>query len=669
MTLLTLDDILDVLGKTRTRIFCLLDSASVLNASAKFEEAEKAQRKAMYLQSLYDSLYNNMVLYTEDQKRNLVQMLMSVGNLDSVSSYDYLSCTHKASTNSDFIVDHLVNVLNAGSHSHAEIDIHLENTNNPHLTSIFNLVGVVLTDIQEGQVLVYDGTNFVNQDSLINARSGLSIDSEGYIVLGGSTLEQDALIPYATYAFAVYDDSSDNSGYLGISPVTATVKHGNGSVFSYVSITSDAEMSIGTLNQFELLFSASTGATFTDMRDIPVGILYGSDYSEDFVNNSIISKLYADRHIGGKPVANEVYNPGAPVDGFGIVWNNGTGQYELALLGSVGEVTPVTLPTFENALYYDGVDDAVRWGGALVEDVSITGGTSYAVEFFNLTGFTLNTAPLRAYTPAAAMPGFNVDNEGAINIYRGSSNYKAQIAFKQSTGTTVWRTGLIEAQATSDHYGIVGSTAVFKFRNDGGLYMDTTEAYLLFRPEDALKKIIISDVSANVFAGIGFSGNSMNYYTLESYNNTFYTFVAGTPVSQLTLTDTLDVIANENGGSFIIGAASNPTAAKAYLNGDFYINGNFFYTSDRRLKKNIRNYEKGLDMVMLMEPVQYTINEREEIGLIAQDLESVYRNAVLVPHTKTDRYGVDYAKIVPVLISSIQKLKTEIDQLKSLIPS
>ena len=100
------------------------------------------------------------------------------------------------------------------------------------------------------------------------------------------------------------------------------------------------------------------------------------------------------------------------------------------------------------------------------------------------------------------------------------------------------------------------------------------------------------------------------------------------------------------------------------------------YTSDERLKEDIldMDYIFAMDKVLGMRGVQFTWKEGIEseyinpksgtdIGLLAQEVESVLPEVV---RTYPDGYkGIDYAKIVPVLIEAIKGLNSRVEELES----
>lgn len=96
-----------------------------------------------------------------------------------------------------------------------------------------------------------------------------------------------------------------------------------------------------------------------------------------------------------------------------------------------------------------------------------------------------------------------------------------------------------------------------------------------------------------------------------------------------------------------------------------------FYSSDKRLKENIKPIENALDKVSKINGVtfdwiedmeEFHPNEGNDVGVIAQEIEKVLPEVV---ETRDNGYkAVKYDKIVPLLIESIKDLKAEIEELK-----
>ena len=109
-----------------------------------------------------------------------------------------------------------------------------------------------------------------------------------------------------------------------------------------------------------------------------------------------------------------------------------------------------------------------------------------------------------------------------------------------------------------------------------------------------------------------------------------------------------------------------------------------FATSDRRFKRDIKNYDDGLDQIRALQPkrFRYTVNapgapsDEEFYGLIAQEAESIDPNLVRrfklpspTPLQTAPTYlGVDSQRLVFTLISAVKALDEkdqEIDALRS----
>ncbi len=95
-------------------------------------------------------------------------------------------------------------------------------------------------------------------------------------------------------------------------------------------------------------------------------------------------------------------------------------------------------------------------------------------------------------------------------------------------------------------------------------------------------------------------------------------------------------------------------------------------TSDYRLKEDLQDFA-GLDMISKI-PVydfKWKIDESRSYGVMAHELEEVLPQAVTGEKDAVNEdesispQGVDYSKIVPLLVKSIQELKAEIDDLKN----
>jgi len=98
-------------------------------------------------------------------------------------------------------------------------------------------------------------------------------------------------------------------------------------------------------------------------------------------------------------------------------------------------------------------------------------------------------------------------------------------------------------------------------------------------------------------------------------------------------------------------------------NGYVYAYGNVTAYSDERLKSNITTIAGALDKIVALRGVSYTKDGKAEIGVIAQEVQSVVPEVV---HDTPDGYlSVAYGNLVGLLIEAVKELKAEVSELKA----
>jgi polygalacturonase len=111
---------------------------------------------------------------------------------------------------------------------------------------------------------------------------------------------------------------------------------------------------------------------------------------------------------------------------------------------------------------------------------------------------------------------------------------------------------------------------------------------------------------------------------------------------------------------FLNAAGSN--LARIDSSGNIVATGNVTAYSDERLKSNIKTIENALEKVSQLRGVSFEKNGENEIGVIAQEVQEVLPQIV---REKGDGYlGVDYEKIVALLIEGVKYQQGEIEELK-----
>ncbi len=92
----------------------------------------------------------------------------------------------------------------------------------------------------------------------------------------------------------------------------------------------------------------------------------------------------------------------------------------------------------------------------------------------------------------------------------------------------------------------------------------------------------------------------------------------------------------------------------------------FNTSSDYRLKEDLKDFD-GLDKVSKI-PVydfKWKVDDSRSYGVLAHELEEVIPNAVSGEKDADEMQGVDYSKVVPLLIKSIQELEARVKTLEN----
>jgi len=108
----------------------------------------------------------------------------------------------------------------------------------------------------------------------------------------------------------------------------------------------------------------------------------------------------------------------------------------------------------------------------------------------------------------------------------------------------------------------------------------------------------------------------------------------------------------------------------AFVRSDLRVGGDItaFYTSDRRLKDNIKTLENPIEKLKKISGVSFDWKPEsghtgKDVGVIAQELEEIIPEAVT---TRDNGFkAVKYDRIIPLLIEAIKSLQSQVEELKN----
>jgi hypothetical protein len=121
---------------------------------------------------------------------------------------------------------------------------------------------------------------------------------------------------------------------------------------------------------------------------------------------------------------------------------------------------------------------------------------------------------------------------------------------------------------------------------------------------------------------------------------------------------------------------SNTFKEDQVISGSIYVTGDVvaYSTSDERLKDNIKLISNPIEKVQQLRGVEFDWNVnsmfkagKHDYGVIAQDVEKVLPE--LVKETHTGYLGVDYDKIVGLLIEVVKEQEKRIKELENKVGS
>ena len=323
----------------------------------------------------------------------------------------------------------------------------------------------------------------------------------------------------------------------------------------------------------------------------------------------------------------------------GTITYSGTSNVLTAASGNTGYVYQYFANT--GGSFYLGLERST--GGGL-----LTNGSAYSTIFTtnNATNLELGTNGVKRIT---------VDGTSGITTFNSNIYTLGQLHVpNNSTGTLGGIYFDYNANVASRTWQIVtdyDAYGDFQIRQSTTQTGSTYSKILGFSPTGA--GTFNSSVTASAFtaggAGSGGSG------TLTVRND------GGIPASISNEAVSGTLIRFSGNGSGVLGSITHNGSVTAYNT-----------SSDYRLKQDLKDYN-GLELISTIKTYDYEwkSNKSRMYGVLAHELQQVIPYAVIGEKDEIDEndnlipQGVDYSKIVPILVKAIQELKAEIDELKA----
>ena len=127
----------------------------------------------------------------------------------------------------------------------------------------------------------------------------------------------------------------------------------------------------------------------------------------------------------------------------------------------------------------------------------------------------------------------------------------------------------------------------------------------------------------------------------------------------------MQVCRNANSGDIVQFRANGVDKGSINFDGSNTIS--YTSSSDQRLKENIQDADDAGALIDAIQVRQFdwkVDGSHQKYGMVAQELTTVAPEAVYTPQDPNEMMGVDYSKLVPMLIKEIQSLRNRVAELE-----
>ena len=319
-----------------------------------------------------------------------------------------------------------------------------------------------------------------------------------------------------------------------------------------------------------------------------------------------------------------------------------------------GTITAVGTSVFTNL----DISGDVDVDGTLEADAMTLDGTAITTTATLSTGISNNNVP--KFTSGVVDDDFLRVNGTAIEG-RSASEVLSDIGASAAAGSSsIVTTGALDSGSITSGFGTINngsSTITTTGAITGGslvadnITIDGTEIDL---SSGSLTIDCADDITLDADGGtIIFKdgGTEIGFFALD--NSGFFDMLSSVSDADIR-------IRGNDGGSTITALTLDMSEAGAAT-----FNNNVTAFSDERLKDNIETLEDGLDKVEQLRGVTYTRDEKENIGVIAQEVERILPEIVLTADDEMGTKSVDYSRITAVLIEAVKELSARVKELES----
>ena len=497
----------------------------------------------------------------------------------------------------------------------------------------------------------------------------LSFQSDNAFVFIGGATERMRIDGAGLATFA--GDVTANGVYSsGQSAIIYKAQRNGGAVasdWSYDDATTDMSLGTSTGHSFSLktgniralTLDTSQNATFSGQ--VGVGGTPTAGYNLDSVQD-VGGYSIVGRHSSGGKVG--IYNSTGD-NGIGTInnypmnffTNNSGPQVTLTTSGNVGIGT--TTPSAK--LEVDG--DTKLGGGLLQVSTDSTFLANYTYTFRDAVGIN-NPNSISAATGTTVMSIGSMSNGTSLittgNVGIGTTSPDTLLHVGEGSGATVDTAYQIVAEGS----GISGIQILSGTTQSGRLVFGDSDnndvGIIKYDHSDNSLQTIVNAAERMRITSAGVIGIGDLAPTLATR------LVIAAPSGTGNVCDIrTGTTANTNIGAIVFRNSASAYCGQITVNGATAVT-NYVSASDYRLKEDLQDF-KGLEMVSKIPVYDYKIKNTDarNYGVMAHELQEVLPYAVTGEKDAEEMQGVDYSKIVPLLVKSIQEQQVMLKELKA----
>ena len=319
-----------------------------------------------------------------------------------------------------------------------------------------------------------------------------------------------------------------------------------------------------------------------------------------------------------------------------------------------GTITAVGTSVFTNL----DISGDVDVDGTLEADAMTLDGTAITTTATLSTGISNNNVP--KFTSGVVDDDFLRVNGTAIEG-RSASEVLSDIGASAAAGSSsIVTTGALDSGSITSGFGTINngsSTITTTGAITGGslvadnITIDGTEIDL---SSGSLTVDVADDINLDADGGtIVFKDGGTEIALLALDNSGFFDILSSVSDADIR-------IRGNDGGSTITALTFDMSEAGAAT-----FNNDVTAFSDARLKDNIETLENGLQKIEQLRGVTYIRDNKESIGVIAQEVEKILPEIVKTADDEMGTKSVDYSRITAVLIEAVKELSAKIQELES----